>query len=189
MIREFNLEMIRNHSMIVVVGNSNHTRSLTKKLVNHIAATDGIIINCKNDAFYEDFAIYNNITHEIVSKFYNANKSDKSIVVIDGLNNEINRDTAIKNFCFNGRCMKTSIVINAETDYLSLVARCNVDYAFLFPGQDNKKLYEQYAASFSDFSDFNEAVNNYCTDSTFCLVIHNHSLSKKLEDMCFWYRL
>ena len=181
--------------MIAIIGKSAYTRVLAKALVRHVDA-DGMIVNCKGDPFYDKLymPVHTSYTPEFGFKFTDdvmaRYKSAPSVLVLDGLDKAMYRDPTIKNFCFNGRCMKTSLIINMESNCLSPEARCNVDFAFLFPDQDvSKKLYQQYAGIFPSLDDFTAAAKEYCPDSSYCLVIDCLSRSEKLEDNCFWYKV
>lgn len=91
----------------------------------------------------------------------------------------------------NGRHVRIFVIITMQYPLgIPPTLRTNIDYVFILKEtvmSNRKRLYEQYAGMFPTFSAFCD-VMDACTNNYECLVIHNSSLSNKLEDQVFWYK-
>lgn len=147
------------------------------------------VLNKQRDKIRQRQEEYHNNNDEYYR--YLKHEDDCCTVLVD--NNHSSdwcRDRTIKSFFMNGRCYRTSLIINStESINLQVGCRMNIDYLFigLIENEEEKrKIYEKYCGMFPSFEGFC-SVYNQCVDNNILMVIDNRCISKKLDDMIYWY--
>ena len=100
-------------------------------------------------------------------------------------------DANMRFIFLNGRHTKLFMLITMQYALgIPPLLRSNIDYVFILRENlinNRKRLFDNYAGMFPSYNAFCDVLTA-CTGDYECLVIHNSSLSNKIEDQCFWYR-
>jgi len=94
-------------------------------------------------------------------------------------------------FC-NGRHINATVIIALQFAMgIPPMFRTNIDFVFLLKEnivKNRQRLYEHYAGMFPTFEVFCQVMDQ-CTENYECLVINNKTLSNKIPDQVFWYKV
>ena len=213
-LKKFNMNMIKDDSVVVMIGKRNTGKSfLTKDLLfHHQDLPAGTVISPTENAnkFYSDIVppifIHDEYEPKIIQEFVKRQKSlkkritfgekdidNRAFLIMDDClyDNDWKKDKVIREIFMNGR--HWSIFFLLLMQYAIGIPpnlRSNIDWVFLLREnniQNRKKLYENYAGMFHTFEMFCQTMDA-CTENFECLVIHNGAKSNKLEDQVYWYR-
>ena len=101
------------------------------------------------------------------------------------------RDKFVRSLFMNGRHWKILYIIALQYCMgIPPVLRTNIDFVFILRENivaNRRKIYEQFAGMFPDFSAFNQIMDQ-CTENYECIVIDNNAKSNRIEDQVFWYK-
>ncbi len=213
-LKKFNMNMIRDDSVVVMIGKRNTGKSfLTKDLLfYHQDLPAGTVISPTENAnkFYSDIVppifIHDNYEPVITTEFIKRQKQlkkriglgekdidNRAFLIMDDClyDNDWKKDKVIREIFMNGRHWGVFFLLSMQYAIgIPPNLRSNIDWVFLLREnnfQNRKKLYECYAGMFYTFEMFCQTMDA-CTENFECLVIHNGSKSNKLEDQVFWYK-
>jgi len=214
-LKKFNMSMIRDDSVVVLIGKRNTGKSyLTKDLLfHHQDLPAGTIISPTENAnkFYTDFIppifIHDEYEPKITDEFIKRQKNLKKRITVNGekdidnraflimddclYDNDWKKDKVIREIFMNGRHWGIFFLLSMQYAIgIPPNLRSNIDWVFLLREnnfQNRKKLYENYAGMFYTFEMFCQTMDA-CTENFECLVIHNGAKSNKLEDQVYWYK-
>ena len=213
-LRKFNMNMIKDDQIVVLIGKRNTGKSfLTKDLLYyHQDIPVGTVISPTENAnkFYSDIVppafIHDEYDPRITNEFMKRQKQLKKRLV-NGESNIDNRAFLIMDDCLYDRGWQKDkkireIFMNGRhwgIMYILLMQyaigippnmRANIDWIFILREQivkERKKLHENYAGMSPTFEMFCQTMDQ-CTDNYECLVIQNCAKSNRLEDQVFWYK-
>ena len=213
-LRKFNMKMIRDDQIVVLIGKRNTGKSfLTKDLLYyHQDIPVGTVISPTENAnkFYSDIVpplfIHDEYNERITSEFMKRQKQlkkrmmngeqnidNRAFLIMDDCLYDKNwqKDKRIREIFMNGRHWGIMYILLMQYAIgIPPNLRANIDWIFILREQivkERKKLYENYAGMFPTFEMFCQTMDQ-CTDNFECLVIHNCARSNKLEDQVFWYK-
>jgi hypothetical protein len=213
-LKKFSMNMIRDDSVVVMIGKRNTGKSfLTKDLLyHHQDLPTGTVISPTENAnrFYSDIVppifIHDEyspkITHEFIKRQKGLKKrmsmgekdiDHRAFLIMDDClyDNDWKKDKIIREIFMNGRHWGVFFLLLMQYAIgIPPNLRTNIDWVFLLREnniQQRKKLYENYAGMFYDFQMFCDVMDK-CTENHECLVIHNGSKSNKLEEQVYWYK-
>lgn len=213
-LKKFNMSMIKDDSVVVMIGKRNTGKSfLTKDLLfHHQDLPAGTVISPTENAnrFYSDIVppifIYDEyepkITHEFIKRQKTLKKritrgekdiDNRAFLIMDDClyDNDWKKDKIIREIFMNGRHWGIFFLLLMQYAIgIPPNLRSNIDWVFLLREnnyQNRKKLYENYAGMFHTFEMFCQTMDA-CTENYECLVIHNGAKSNKLEDQVYWYK-
>ena len=213
-LKKFDMRMINDDSVIVMIGKRNTGKSfLTKDLLfYHQDMPAGTVISPTENAnkFYSDIVppifIHDEYEGKITQEFMKRQKDLKKRIMsgekeIDGraflimddclYDNDWKKDKIIREIFMNGRHFNIMFLLSMQYAIgIGPNLRSNIDWVFLLREnsvQNRKKLYENFAGMFHTFEMFCQTMDQ-CTEDFGCLVIHNGAKSNKIEDQVFWYK-
>jgi hypothetical protein len=140
--------------------------------------------------FIRQKMIMSRVEEEIQNK--QSTTDPRTIVVLDNcFYDDFMRHKVTCNLIMNGKIWKISSIITMSHPLpFPPTLQTNIDYVFVLREtvNDNRKIiYQNYALFFASFEEFSSVLDNF-TEEYECLVIKKNSLSRKLEDVLFWYR-
>ena len=214
-IKKFNMNQIKDDSIVVMIGKRNTGKSvLIKDLLYHkkdipiataISPTD--IANKFYSTFIPPMFVHPEYDPSILKKMISRQK--KLTKRINNGEKDIDRRTVfIMDDCMydskgwvNDKYLKYLFYNGRHTGFFYVLAlqyamgippqlRTQIDYVFILRENviaNRKRLYEQYAGFIPTFEMFCRVMDQ-CTENFECLVIHNGSKSNKIEDQIFWYK-
>ena len=212
-LRKFNMNMIKDDSVVVMIGKRNTGKSfLTKDLLyHHQDLPAGTVISPTEHAnkFYSNIVppifIFSEYEANITNEFMKRQKTLKKRIMngesdIDGraflimddclYDNDWKKDKIIREIFMNGRHYNIFFLLLLQYAIgIPPNLRTNIDWVFILREnnwQNRRKLYECYAGMFHNFEMFCQTMDA-CTDNFGCLVINNSSKSNKIEDQVFYY--
>jgi hypothetical protein len=212
-LKKFNMNMIKDDSVVVMIGKRNTGKSfLTKDLLfYHQDLPAGTVISPTENAnkFYSDIVppifihdeYESKITQEFIKRQKNLKKritfgekdiDNRAFLIMDDClyDNDWKKDKVIREIFMNGRHWGIFFLLLMQYAIgIPPNLRSNIDWVFLLREnniQNRKKLYENYAGMFHTFEMFCQTMDA-CTENFECLVIHNGAKSNKLEDQVYWY--
>ncbi len=209
----FNMNMIKDHQNILVIGLRNTGKSfLTKDILYHqrdipigtiVSPTENI------NRFYKDFVpsvfIQNEYSPDMIKNFMKRQKSlikrihkgenidNRAFLVLEDCIYDKNwyKDNNIKNIYMNSRNWGIFFILTTQhlLDIPPMLRAC-IDFVFIFKNNiesQRKRIYKQYAMMIPTFEMFCTILDSIQDDHT-CLVINNCSPSPKIEDQIFLYK-
>jgi Poxvirus A32 protein len=214
-IKKFDMNSIKDDSIVVLVGKRNTGKSFLIRDIMHnkkdIPIATAISPTEMANKFYGDFIppmfIHQEYNTNILKKIIHRQK--KLTKRIQKGENDIDRRTVfimddclydskgwvndkyIRCLFMNGRHFGMMYLLTMQYALgIPPQLRTQIDYVFIL--RDNvianrKRLYEQYAGFIPNFDMFCRIMDQ-CTENYECLVIHNGSKSNKIEDQIFWYK-
>ncbi len=204
-LRQFDVATMKPSSTIVMIGMCNTGKTfLVRDLLKHNQSIPhGTIISGLLEPIYKNITppadIYDTYTPELVGEIVkhqkNRNDADpRTFLVLDDCiyDNEWTKDTAIRNLYMHSCTLNTMFIVTMRyVMWIPPTLRASIDYVFilrerLLPNQ--RRLYEQFVATITDFDTFLEILNDICDREFECLVIDNTGRSSSLEDTIFWYK-
>lgn len=213
-LRKFNMSMIKDDSVVVMIGKRNTGKSfLTKDLLyHHQKLPAGTVISPTENAnkFYSDIVppifIHDEYESKILAEFMKRQKDlkkrimkghddidNRAFLIMDDClyDNEWKKDKIIREIFLNGRHWGIMFLLSMQYAIgITPILRSNIDWVFILRENivlNRKKLYDNYAGMFPTFDMFCQTMDK-CTENFECLVIHNASKSNKIEDQVFWYK-
>jgi len=213
-LKKFNMNMIKDDSVVVLIGKRNTGKSyLTKDMLYYKQDLPaGTVISPTENAnrFYGDIVppifIHDEYEPKITNEFIKRQKQlkkritggesdidNRAFLIMDDClyDNDWKKDKVIREIFMNGRHWGIMFILSMQYAIgIPPNLRSNIDWVFLLREnnyQNRKKLYENYAGMFHNFEMFCQTMDA-CTENFECLVIHNGAKSNKLEDQVFWYK-
>ena len=213
-LREFDMDMVRDGSVVVMIGKRNTGKSyLIKDLLarkTDIPAAVVISPTEQSNRFYSDMIpplfIHDEYSSDIVDKLVTRQKKvtkeskrdpdidPRCLMVMDDCLYDASswsKDKRIREIFMNGRhfnityCLSTQYVLGFPPQL-----RSQVDFVFLLREtmvRNKRLLFDNFAGMFNSFDVFNTVMNQVCQDYN-CLVINMSSNSDRLEDQVYWYK-
>ena len=196
---------MKSSSVIVMVGMRDTGKSfLVRDLLSHTQdISSGTVISGLPDPCYNNMKqsviIHDTYTPQIVGDLVKRQRGRKDVdprtfLVLDDClyDNSWMKDTAIRNLFMHSRTLNTMFIITQQYVMgFPPTLRASIDYVFILRERlrpNQRRLYEQFAATITDFDTFVQLLDN-CADRDFeCLVIDNTGRSSALEDTIFWYK-
>lgn len=214
-VKKFNIDNIPVNSHILLIGKrGSEKKSTIKNIISNFYKTSPTTENCiiidpmeEEESFYKDhfpeakihynFSEGRNDIESYISKFNkhgnNGNKKRGIIVLNDyiSLCKEIRTDDLLARIMFNGRHYGLQFIMSVQVPLgISPELRANFDYVFLAKenlSTNKKRLYEQYAGMFPNFSSFNEVFQELTVNNAF-MVVMNREGETELLDRFFYYK-
>jgi len=215
-IKKFDMNRIRDDSIVVMIGKRNTGKSyLIRDLLYHkrdIPIATAISPTEMANKFYTNlipkmfihYEYQTNILKNIMKrqkklvKRIQAGENDidpRAIFIMDDCmydNKGWQNDKYIRYLFYNGRHYSIGPYILTLQYAMGIppTLRTQIDYVFLLRENviaNRKRLYEQFAGFIPTFDMFCHVMDQ-CTENFECLVIHNGSKSNKIEDQIFWYK-
>jgi hypothetical protein len=216
-LRQFHMEMIQGHPIIIAVGGRGTGKSvIVADFLYHkrdfpigtvISPTDNYNLVFRPHVPF--IFIHEKFTPELIEQVVERQKDIADKVANDPSYKDVDprcflilddcladkkswiNDDNIRFIFMNGRHVKLTYIMTLQYCMgITPEFRTNVDWVFLCsePKLSNqKRIYEQYAGIFPSFDMFRN-VFNQCTDNHGCLVINTSACKRRLEDQVFWYR-
>tara|TARA_R110002074_G_scaffold146106_1_gene295471 strand:+ start:306 stop:1124 length:819 start_codon:yes stop_codon:yes gene_type:complete len=213
-LKKFNMNMIKDDEVVVMIGKRNTGKSfLTKDLMYYKKSIPvGTVISPTENAnkFYSDIIppifIHDEYQEGIISNFMKRQKhlkkkirsgdtniDNRAFLLLDDClyDNQWKKDKRIREIFMNGRHWNIMFILIMQ--YALGVPpnlRCNIDWVFILRENivsNRKRLYDHYAGMFPTFDMFCSTMDQ-CTNNYECLVIHNSSRSNKLDEQVYWYK-
>tara|TARA_B110000285_G_scaffold235237_1_gene315732 strand:+ start:4228 stop:5043 length:816 start_codon:yes stop_codon:yes gene_type:complete len=213
-LKKFDLNMIKDDAVCVFIGRRRTGKSYCLKdlLFRNRDIPFGTVISATEDAspFFEDFVpksyIFTEFKEEIVKDIINRQKKILKTVQTQKLTNvdprvfivlddclyddSWSRTKAIRNIFMNGRHYKILFCLTMQYPLgVPPALRSNIDYTIIMREpyiSNRKKIYENYAGMFPDFSMFCQVMDSL--QQYECLILNNNADSNKLKDQVFWYK-
>ena len=213
-LRKFNMSMIKDDSIVVLIGKRNTGKSfLTQDMLYYkqdLPAGTVISPTENANAFYSNMIppifIHDEYDPKITSEFMKRQKQlkkrimngekdidNRAFLIMDDClyDNDWKKDKRIREIFMNGRHWGIFFVLLMQYAIgIPPNLRSNIDFVFLLREnsiQNRKKLYDNFAGMFYNFEQFCQTMDA-CTENFECLVIHNLAKSNKIEDQVFWYK-
>jgi hypothetical protein len=214
-IKQFNMNMVGDNKKLVFIGKTGSGKSYLildylyhnqdVPIVNVISPTEEL--NGTYTPHVPAMLIHDEFNDEVITNIMDRQKNlvqefnegcdidPRTICIMDDCladSEDWVNDRNIKWVFDNGRHAQMTFIIALQYPVgIPPKLRSNIQYAFL--SRENsvdlqKKYYNLYAGCFPNFNMFQDCFLK-CTENRGCLVIKNESLSSKLEDIVFHYRV
>lgn len=213
-LKKFDLNKIQDDAVIVFIGRRRTGKSfcLRDLLYRNRDIPFGTIISATEEAspFFNSFIpksyIFTDFKEQIVEdiikrqkkvlevmkKTNNTQIDPRVFLVLDDClyDDSWARTKSIRNIFMNGRHYKLLFCLTMQYPLgVPPALRSNIDYTVIMREpyiSNRKKIYENFAGMFPDFSMFCQVMDSL--EKHECLILNNNSDTNKLEDQVFWYK-